>query len=376
MPGEACCHWLVSAASTSRPPANAPNRGASLTESQLCGSCSVDDYVHSAYIPALRNMRVNRISLAATPRERWALTMASERACGIVRVSSVGVAALTITLSPGFAGCSRSSDDATNSQAGSSVEEAGPAGTTTVGSSETPPEQPDPCGESGGAPTGETLFEPPDLPNVSLDGENGTLILFSSTLKSGPAGLELYAGICNRGEYPMCSPALQVEFFDHADQLIGTSSGAVQSGRVFRFSQSAQPVTCVAPGQTAMAALTNLPEGLAIADLKSIGHRFPAFRVEDAEPIEGTTIQQLEAFEVDGGFAFRGTVNNDSDSPVTDPVVSVFPLDHVGRPLGNAVGTATVQVPAGGQWAFETNAVVERGDTQLAFAAAVFPAEP
>lgn len=226
-----------------------------------------------------------------------------------------------------------------------------------------------PCGreERNAAPV-ESLFEPAWLPNVPLDSVAGVLTLFASTLRDGPNGLELYAGICNDGEFPLCSAGIQVEFYDHSDQLIGTTSGGVQSGRLFSFSQSPTPITCVAPGQTAMAAMTTLPMGLLLDDLKFLGHRFPAFQIEDAVLVPGVTVTDVQAFEAADGAVFRGTVTNASDIPITNPAVSVFPVNDVGRPLGVAVSTATLEIPPGGTWSFETSVVAERGVSHLAFA--------
>lgn len=243
-----------------------------------------------------------------------------------------------------------------------------PSGETT--GSGTNGETPDqgPCGAVGINPASEGLFEPPELANLPLDGIGGTLIVYSSTLKVGPDGLELYAGICNVGVATLCSAALQVEFYGQADQLIGTASGAVQSGRLYSFSQSPYPISCLLPGQRAMAALVDLPEGLAIADVKSMGHRFPAFQIDDAVLIPSTSVTNVEPFETEGGTVFRGMVTNDSTARVADPVVSVFALTEVGRPLGNATSTGTVEIAPGGTWMFETNTVTEAGVQQVAFA--------
>src|SRR5690606_35974181 len=151
-------------------------------------------------------------------------------------------------------------------------------------------------------------------PNVPLDNVAGVLTLVASTLTSGANGLELYAAIRNEGEFPLCGAALQVEFYDQADQLIGSASTGVQSGRLYRLPDSTTTISCVAPGQTAMAAATSLPKGLALADLKSLGHRFPAFQIDDAEFVPTATVGEVEAVDTLDGTAFRGTVTNASDA--------------------------------------------------------------
>jgi hypothetical protein len=233
-----------------------------------------------------------------------------------------------------------------------------------------------PCerAESGDLPD-EALFEPAWLPNLPLESVSGVLTLYASTLSEGPSGLELYAGVCNHGEFPLCSAALQIELYDHENALIGVASGAVQSGRVYRFSQSPTPISCVEPGQTAMAALT-LPAELSLDELGSLGHRFPAFRIDDAVFLPSVHVSDVRAFDAATGAAFRGTLTNVADTPIADPVVSVFPVSAVGRPLAAAVSTATLQLAPGGSWSFETSVVAEQGEDQFAFAAATFPPSP
>lgn len=263
-------------------------------------------------------------------------------------------------------GPARSSDERTSSSR--ATDEASSSGQTA---------DYDPCAELDDLPAGASLFEPADLPNLPLDGPDGALSVYSWTLKGGPAGLELYAGICHKGEGTLCSVALQVEFYDQADQLIGSASGAVQSGRLFEFSQSPYPISCVVPGQTAMAALTSLPEGMALADVKSMGYRFPAFLIDDAVPLPGARVTSVEALSTAAGALFRGTLTNDSDSAISSPSVSVFPLNEVGRPLGNAVGAEALEIAPGGTWEFETNVVAgDGGAHQIAFATASFVSPP
>lgn len=281
-----------------------------------------------------------------------------------------------VTLTPmGDAEVSKPSTAGTGASDVSSVD-AAPTDASTRDAATGPVVDDGPCGRGPVTNSAASLYEPPDLPNVSLDGEGGALTVYSSTLRAGPNGLELYAGICHHGDALLCSVALQVEFYDQADQLIGTASGAVQSGRIYEFSQSPYPISCVAPGQTAMAALTSLPEGMTIADIKSIGHRFPAFFIEDAVPLAGVRVTAVEAVKTIAGSFFRGMVVNDSDEVMSDPVVSVFPLNEVGRPLGNVAGSVILEVPPGGTAEFETDVISDSGVELIAFATATFAMSP
>ncbi len=293
-------------------------------------------------------------------------TLLLESTMFLPRPLSAHIATGTVAL-VSFLACSKPSD--------SSVEQPPLPSVDTVANTSSSPGE-GACSRSPETGLVEDAFEPESVPNVSLDGVGGTLMVLASTLREGAEGLELYANICNAGDFPLCSAAMQVEFYDAADQLIGSTSTAVQSGRFYRFSQSPYPISCVAPGQTAMAAATNLPEGLVLDDLKSMGHRFPAFQIDDAAPLAGATVSAVDAFETAGGAAFRGTVTNDSDAPISNPTVSVFPVNDVGRPLGVATATATLQIPPGGTWSFETSVIAERGVSHWAFAAASFALTP
>lgn len=224
---------------------------------------------------------------------------------------------------------------------------------------------------TGGGPAGpaDSYFEPPDLPHVPLD-TGGVLSLVASTLKAGPAGLELYAAVRNGGEAPLCSAAVQVEFYGQQDELIETVSAGVQSGQLYRLPDSSTTISCVAPKQTAMVAMTNIPERVVLEDLKSLGHRFPAFQIDGATALDWVSVSELEAVEVAGGTVFQGKVTNSSEVTVREPLVSVFPVNAVGRPLGVATASADVEIPPGESWAFETDVIAERGTDQAAVALA------
>jgi hypothetical protein len=219
-------------------------------------------------------------------------------------------------------------------------------------------------------------FEPPWLPNLPLDSVPGVLVLFASTLKSGSNGLELYAAVRNDGAAPLCGAAMMLELYDHSEQLIGTASGGVHSGRLYHLPDSSTTISCVAPGQTAMAMATTFPEGLVLEELSSLGHRFPAFEIDGAEPTPSATVSDLEAYATEGGTAYRGTVANTADALIRDPSVVVFPINGVGRPLGVATSTGMVEIAPGGTWSFETSAVTERGVDHVAFATASSPPSP
>ena len=64
---------------------------------------------------------------------------------------------------------------------------------------------------------------------------------------------------------------------------------------------------------------------------------------------------------------YTGKVTNGLDVAVSAPAVAIFPVNRVGRPLGQATSSAIVDIPPGGSWAFETSAVDDLGVDYLAY---------
>lgn len=217
-------------------------------------------------------------------------------------------------------------------------------------------------------------FEPTWLPNTPANTIPGELSLFASTLLRGQNGFELYAAVRNEGPTPLCGAGILLEFYDHADQLIGTASGSV-SGKLYQFVDGSVTIYCVDSGESAMAWSTALPAELALDQLAYITHRFPAFAV-DVKPLPSLTVTQVGAFMTDTGVAFKGNAVNHGDVPLSQPHVAVFPLNGVGRPLGMVTSTAMVEIPPQGTWSFETSALTSNGTATFAFATGVRRANP
>ena len=52
------------------------------------------------------------------------------------------------------------------------------------------------------------------------------------------------------------------------------------------------------------------------------------------------------------------------------PTVTIFPVNRVGRPLGAATASSTIDIPPGGSWSFETSPVDDLGVDYVAYPAA------
>jgi hypothetical protein len=207
-----------------------------------------------------------------------------------------------------------------------------------------------------------------------LDGdEKGRLVLVAFTLVQGPVGPELYVAVRNDGQAPSCSAGMLTNFYDKAGQLVTTVGAGLQAQQLYRFDPNVV-LTCVDPGQIAMAAATDLPEDLVIGNIGSLMHSFPTFNVAGIVPLGGAlTVSAVKTVTTGTGTAFTGKVTNGLDVAVSSPSVSIFPVNRVGRPLGVATSAGTTDVAPRGSWTFETSAVKDLGTSFAAYPAASIP---
>ena len=227
---------------------------------------------------------------------------------------------------------------------------------------------------SGGmaaAPGDDRLSVPEGLPNTPRAGEVGvTLKLVAWTLVQGPTGAELYAAVKNDGTAPSCEAGMMTDFIDKSGQTVVSVGTALQSKQLYRL-DATTVISCVDPGQIAMAAAPNLPAEVAIGELGSLTHTFPTFGGFDGlVPISGFTVSQVATVAKGNGNAYTGTLANGFDTTVSAPSVTIFPVNRVGRPLGAATASATTDIPPGGTWSFETSPVDDLGVDYVAYPAA------
>ena len=236
-------------------------------------------------------------------------------------------------------------------------------------------------GESGGSigvggvagqPDDDRRFVPEGLPNDNVNGMDEGLVLAAFTLVQGASGPALYAAVKNAGEAPACEPGMTTDFYDKAGQRVSSAGSVLQTGTLYRMSDGTI-ISCLAPGQIAMAAASGLPDAIVMAELGHLEHLFPAFIVPDIVPIAGLMVNDVQSVAADTGSAYSGKVTNQLDVAVSAPKVTIFPLNHVGRPLGAATSSSMTDVPPGGSWTFETSSVNDPGVGYLAFPAASIP---
>jgi hypothetical protein len=204
---------------------------------------------------------------------------------------------------------------------------------------------------------------------TALAGGSGVLDVIALTLRRGANGAELFVALKNRGEVPACSAAVSVELFDKTEQSMAVGIGGLLTQRFYRLIDGSGSIAaCVAPGDVSMAAVTDLPADLVLEAVGHIVYRCPYFALE-VVPIDGLTVSQVTTVVDKAGTAYTGTLVNGLDVVVSNPSVTVFPVNRVGRPLGMATGNSAIEIVPGGRWAFETNRVDERGEDYFAFPA-------
>jgi len=228
------------------------------------------------------------------------------------------------------------------------------------------------AGGSGGVGGDHRLFVPEGLANTNKDGADMGLVLVASTLVPGTTGPALYAAVRNDYTTPVCNGGLITYFLDEAGYVFFPDAAGLEGGGLYQLTDGTGTiVTCIAPGEIAMAASPDLPADTVVIDqIGSLQHQMPAFVFDALVPIGRLAVSDVHVVTTASGSAFAGTMTNGLATTVTSPSVSVFPLNAVGRPLGVATAGATTAVPAGGTWTFETTAVADPGVATFASATA------
>jgi hypothetical protein len=223
---------------------------------------------------------------------------------------------------------------------------------------------------------GDDLLFVPDLPNTNLDGDRaGGLKLVAFTLVRETKGQSLYAAVKNEGDTPVCEAGMTTYFIDKTDQVVTSAGSVLQSTQFYRLNDGVI-VRCIAPGQIAMSAATDLPSDIVIENLGYLQHRFPAFMIDGIVSVEAFDVSEVQSIAGGDGKRYTGKLVNRFDKTVTDPSLSIFPMNRVGRPLGVATSKTTTELPPGSSWIFESTDVADFGVGYVAYATARFPSKP
>ncbi|MFL5305994.1 MAG: FxLYD domain-containing protein [Polyangia bacterium] len=220
----------------------------------------------------------------------------------------------------------------------------------------------------------DALIVPAGLDVALEPGGAGVLDLFALTLRDGPDGLEIYAALRNDGDVPACDAAFKITLYDKASQPLGSWISGLHTKHFFRYDLpdgSSTIAACASPGDVTMAQLATMAADVAVADVGQVVYYYSYFAL-DAVPIDGLAVTQVNSVITGGATSYTGTVLNALDTAVSNPSVTIFPVNRVGRPLGaTTVGDAT-QISPGGSWTFQTDTVDARGVSFAAYPAASF----
>jgi hypothetical protein len=212
-------------------------------------------------------------------------------------------------------------------------------------------------------------FVPEGLSNTELEGHEGGLTLVAFTLEEGALGLAFYAAVKNEGSTPACEIVMTTEFYDRAVQLVTSVGSVVSSGRFYLIDDgSGVVISCLPPGQVGMTSFMDLAPEVVISELGHVKHAFPAFTVAGIVPLEAVSVSNLTPVRTAGGSAYRGVLTNGLAQILSEPKVTIFPVNRVGRPLGVATASAVRDLPGSATWMFETSSVDDLGVGYSAFA--------
>lgn len=204
-------------------------------------------------------------------------------------------------------------------------------------------------------------FVPEDLPNTPMGGQVADgLRLIAFTLRQGASGLALYGAVKNERDTPACEGGMTTYFIDTGGQVVTSATSVLESAHFYR-REAGEVIRCLAPGEVGMTALVGLPNEIALEQLGSLQHAFPAFTVNDIAPVEALSVSDVKPVTTGVGTLYAGTLMNGLDVTVSTPRVTVFPVNRVGRPLGMATSGAASELAAQSTWNFETGNVDASG---------------
>lgn len=223
---------------------------------------------------------------------------------------------------------------------------------------------------ASGDTTDELAFVPRGLASTELSGEGG-LTLIAFTLQQRGTELELLVAARNDGTTPACDAGVLTHFIDRGGRLVATVGSSLHGGQLYRLDGGTGPsISCLRPGQVAMAASTSVPQSVVLDQLGYLQHAFPAFTLDGIVPLErGIT---LTASASPSTQTYTGLLRNGLDVPVDTAKVVIFPVNRAGRPLGVATGDAASVLQPGEIWPFETTRVDSLGASHVAYSAVSF----
>jgi hypothetical protein len=229
------------------------------------------------------------------------------------------------------------------------------------------------CSSNGAPNDNDALIFPQGVQVMLEEGGAGVLNLYALTLSDGPDGLQIYAALNNNGDTQACDVAFKGMVYDKTGQPLTSFINGLQTRNFYLYTLpdgSTTIAACVSVGDIGMAAVDTMAD-IKVADVGQVVYYYSYFAL-DAVLVDGLTVTTVNPMAGSGGTSYTGTVLNKLTVTASNPTISIFPLNHVGRPLGIATGTDTSQVAPGATWTFQTSTVDMPGEGYAAFPSADF----
>jgi hypothetical protein len=210
----------------------------------------------------------------------------------------------------------------------------------------------------------------PDIPNTfDTTYTNPGLEVIAHTLRIGLLGAEWLVAIENTGTSYLCVLDIENTFFDAANAEIASGLALVEVPLARGSSGTGGLVQCLGPGQIGMAmdqiTLSDVTDPSVIASVK---HSFGGLILADAVSTNDIVVTGVQVTSgALGRNQFTGQVRNDSDVTVTNPAISIFGVNAVGRPLVEGTDIELRTLAPGASWTFTTNTFEESVDGYVAF---------
>lgn len=211
----------------------------------------------------------------------------------------------------------------------------------------------------------------PEVPNTyDSTVANPGLEVIAHTLREGLLGMEWLVAIENTGTSFICALDIQNRFYDASNNEIASGNSTLVETPLARGSSgNGGLLQCLGPGQIGMAvdefALSDLTDPSTIAAVK---HDFGGGILLDAAVTNDIVVTGVRVTtDTLGRSAFTGQVRNDSDATVTNPRISIFGVNAVGRPLVEASDVELTTIAPGASWTFTTQGFEESVESFVAF---------
>jgi hypothetical protein len=225
------------------------------------------------------------------------------------------------------------------------------------------------AGSGGSSPSDTTLFSP-DIPRqyVGTVIEPGMEIIALTIREDEYSDAVWLAAVENTSTDALCAVNMDVTFLDSGGAEIASGSGILEVPLHRGSDGTGSLVRCLGPGQIGMTVGAYTLQAEDVPNVASMNYDFGALILVDAVPTNDITVTGVQIVDQGSGrYQFTGALNNDSTTPVTNPSVSIFGVNSVGRPLAEAGDIELTTVSAGSAWQFSTTSFSVPVEDYVAF---------